>query len=674
MRIRQFMALMAALIFAGPCLLAATSADLAALKRPALAPSAVEVKDWTFTQGHCVYTLTGRVAGFSLGNTPSGFYFKGEGRFRFTTGNRMEFPVAIFNLKQNSFVKPEVTADSLVVGDALEEAIFLFSPGTQPQLPGVPGTLSEGEFRAQWDYFQSVEERPFQHKLMLRALKSTPLPYFHAQLRTKSRAWTHTLDPMDSEDLEVLHPRMGDWGIWSPWAKISRQPIGWDYRAPKAPRFVLTDLDLELVASAGTAARMTIRETYLPLEDGLQALDLDFNTRLEGINHTGSTKIQQVIVRAVKDASGQNLAFEHSSQGILVALPSLKANTPVTLTFEVEGDPLVMDERASYWVLGTWPWFPMPREFSGQAYTVHATVKTPQAVVPIMGGTTIRRVKEGDMNVLETRFDKPVQFFSIIGGKFVLKEEVRNGITFRVAGYVTLGDGGDKLLKVAPGVVAYYESVFGPFPFKELNLVEMQYVGGGQSPPGVVFLGTEAFNPTANITMRLYAAGNVNQLVAHEISHQYWGQLVKMWSPEDQWITEAFAEYSSLLAVMNMKNKGKDEYENTVKEWFRMAQVATEFSPIPLANSLAPQDDFLDGKRYRPFLIYYKGACLLHAIHKELGDEKFVRFLRSYVKTLSWQHSTTAHIPMILKALTGKDYTKFMDDYYYGLAMPPMKF
>jgi aminopeptidase N len=146
-----------------------------------------------------------------------------------------------------------------------------------------------------------------------------------------------------------------------------------------------------------------------------------------------------------------------------------------------------------------------------------------------------------------------------------------------------------------------------------------------------------------------------------------------MWSPEDQWITEGFAQYSALLTAMNMKNKGKDEYENTIKDWFEKGKIATDTCPIPLANQLAPEDATSIESYYRYFLLYEKSPCLLYAIHKDLGDDNFVRFLRSYLKTMSWRHSTTAHIPMILKALTGKDYTKFMEDYYYGTAMPPYK-
>jgi len=647
--------------------------EVQSLANPNLDPAAKDVKDWTFTIGHGKYVLTGKVATLKAGAKTCGLYFKGQGLLTYTTVNRLEFPNTLYNLKKNSYEKPVVTADSVAFNVPFEEGILWFAAMSIPEPQGTATELPAKDFQVQMDYFQEMEDKPFLHSLALRHLKTTTTPYFHGQLRAKTKPWTHTLDGLDSERVDALHFRSAAWGFWRPWAQISRQPIGWDYRNPKVPRFVLTHADIDVDATKGPAARIKVTETYLPLESGLTALDLDLDTREAGISATGSIKMQPVILHSVKDAKGNPLAFSHRNMGLLVMVPGMQAQVPVTLTFEIGGEPLLVDERANYWLLGTWAWHPMPSDLAGQAYTTHATVRVPAPYVPIMGGNTIRRVKEGDTNILETKFETPIQFFSILAGKYELKEETKNGITVRVAGYVELGPGGKNLPKVAHGIIAYYQSILGPFPVKEITLVDMDYLGGGQAPPGIAFLGTQAFHPTDNIINRIIASGNVNQLVAHEISHQYWGQVVKMWSYEDQWITESFAEYSSLLAVMNMRSKGQDEYNNTVDEWFRMASLATKASTIPLANSLDPEDDNWEERRFRPYLIYYKGACLLYRIHKDIGDADFIRFLRSYIKTMGGKHSTTAHVPMIVKALTGKDYSKFMEDYYWGLEMPPRK-
>ncbi len=57
-------------------------------------------------------------------------------------------------------------------------------------------------------------------------------------------------------------------------------------------------------------------------------------------------------------------------------------------------------------------------------------------------------------------------------------------------------------------------------------------------------------------------------------------------------------------------------------------------------------------------------------LHKELGDEKFLTFLKSYQKSRRWRHSSTAEVISLLQFLTKKDYTPFFEKYYWGTAMP----
>ena len=67
------------------------------------------------------------------------------------------------------------------------------------------------------------------------------------------------------------------------------------------------------------------------------------------------------------------------------------------------------------------PGFPSRRSAS-QYYTFHALVRVKKPFVPFAPGATIRRVAEGDDNVLETRVDKPVQFAAILAGKYEIEE------------------------------------------------------------------------------------------------------------------------------------------------------------------------------------------------------------------------------------------------------------
>ena len=65
-----------------------------------------------------------------------------------------------------------------------------------------------------------------------------------------------------------------------------------------------------------------------------------------------------------------------------------------------------------------------------------------------------------------------------------------------------------------------------------------------------------------------------------------------------------------------------------------------------------------------------RGALPEDAPYKELGDETFLTFLKSYQKSFAWKFGTTKHVAGLLQYLTKKDYGPFFEKYYWGTAMP----
>jgi aminopeptidase N len=72
----------------------------------------------------------------------------------------------------------------------------------------------------------------------------------------------------------------------------------------------------------------------------------------------------------------------------------------------------------------------------------------------------------------------------------------------------------------------------------------------------------------------------------------------------------------------------------------------------------------------RTGLLYAKGPLLLAALHKELGDDVFLKFLKSYQKSFAWKFGTTKHVAGLLQFLTQKDFMPFFEKYYWGTEMP----
>jgi aminopeptidase N len=320
----------------------------------------------------------------------------------------------------------------------------------------------------------------------------------------------------------------------------------------------------------------------------------------------------------------------------------------------------------NYWELGVWPWFPQPG-FGSQYYTFHSLIRVKKPFIPFAPGITIRRVAEGEDNVLETRVDKPIQWASILAGKYEMEEQTKNGITIRVATYALSNPRAVKqLAALADSIITFYTEFLGPFPFSEFNILEINSLGFGQAPPGMMFITKEAFNPLAEDNQ--YFSQGVNERFAHEIAHQYWGHVVKMPSAEEQWITESFAEYSA--AIFIKASKGDATYDSIEKHWRRRALDATDAAPIPLANRVWLANDPRMRFLIRYGLLYNKGPILLAALHKQLGDEVFLTFLKSYQKSFRWKFGSTKSMAALLQYMTKKDFSPFFEANYWGTAMP----
>ena len=107
------------------------------------------------------------------------------------------------------------------------------------------------------------------------------------------------------------------------------------------------------------------------------------------------------------------------------------------------------------------------------------------------------------------------------------------------------------------------------------------------------------------------------------------------------------------------------------KQWKRRAEDATEAAPIPLANRAWMANDRRMRFLIRYGLLYAKGPYLLAVLHRQVGDEIFLTFLKSYQKSFRWKFGSTKSVAGLLQYLTKKDFNPFFDTYYWGTGMPP---
>ena len=631
----------------------------------------VTVGSMTASTGHLECKISsGRAAPVLVGDAVVGFFFEGNGEMQYISADPIEAPVVTFNAKKESGLKPEKADKGVRIRDRFTRLLWIARGEPLPALSGSPGASLTGALSSLREKFGRLYGAPLSYAFAIQRLDAPDKPLVRVEMDGGSEDVLYRRSELYEgwESLTILQKSKSDDPEMRQYlfpVVLSDQAVGRDRRDPPAPRVLLTDVDVDLRASAGNSASLTVVETLVPLGRPMAAVRLDLDSRVYTTLGRNLT-VRNERLRKVTDEAGRSLAFVHDYDQALIQLAEPAApERPIKLKFEIDGDFLVSPAGDSYWELGTHDWFPQP-SLSGQLYTFHATVRVKKPFVPFAPGKTIRRVEEGDDNVLETRVDKPICFAVILAGRYTIHEEVKGGVTIRVATYALDNPRAVKQLTSLTGnIIQYYEEFLGPFPFPEFNIIEINDIGWGQAPAGTMFITKEAFNPIMAAHTGEGGSRGVNARFAHEIAHQYWGTVVKMPSYEEQWLTESFADYTAALFMKAYKNEA--EYKAIVAEWRGLARWAdADAIPIPLANSAYGLNRF--DLRYG--LLYNKGPALLYALHKELGDEAFFTFLKSYQKSFAWKFGTTKMVAGLLQYMTKKDYMPFFDKYYWGTEMP----
>jgi hypothetical protein len=653
---------------------AADSTNVAALAEsydhPSLAPAA-RVEGLSIGIGHMTFELTsGSAAAVSAGNQIVGLFFHGTGRYVYETTDTDEATIVAFESKKILGKTAEKQGDRLTIRSDFTELYLLTGKVPLPDLTAGGGGSLDEHFKKHQEKFSRVRLMPSSHLLIRQRLDRPVSPVAVAEIAAADAA-VYVYDTIESKSEELIgftHRReIANRELASAWfpAIVSEQPIGRSGRSFVEPAYLLADLDYTLTAGDRDAATLSITETIVPRTIPQISYRFDLLSNVWDTNG----RSRDLILLSVKDEAGHDVPFHFAKNSLIVGLPQ-KTKDPFKLHFEIAGDFLFHPHSDSFWELGTEAWFPQP-DLNGQYYTIHSIVKVKQPYTAFAPGDTVARKQEGDYNVVENRLDKPVQFAVVLAGKYGVSEEKHDDITIRVATYASQNEHAMKQLSnLSYKMIKFYESWLGPFPFKEFNIIEIHELGFGQAPPATMFITKEAFNPLYGEDNQIFSKG-INERFAHEIAHQYWGHVVKMGSAEEQWITEAFAEYSASLVIKRLR--GQSSYDSLLSTWRANANDAARISPIPLANRLnVPEDQgraFLD----RTFLIYDKGAYILAVLHKQVGDTKFLTFMRSLQGMFAWKYLTTTEIAKVMQKVDdGKDYGPFFERYYWGTEMPTM--
>jgi aminopeptidase N len=136
---------------------------------------------------------------------------------------------------------------------------------------------------------------------------------------------------------------------------------------------------------------------------------------------------------------------------------------------------------------------------------------------------------------------------------------------------------------------------------------------------------------------------NVN---AHELAHQWFGDLITAQSGKDHWLQEGFATYYALLAERSIY--GDDYFYSKLYESSLQLKQASKTDTIPVLNAKASSLSF-----------YQKGAWALHVLREEIGEKVFKKAVKNYLKKYAYQNVTTQNFFDEIKKVSNYDLINF---------------
>ncbi|MBI5210782.1 MAG: HEAT repeat domain-containing protein [Elusimicrobia bacterium] len=311
-------------------------------------------------------------------------------------------------------------------------------------------------------------------------------------------------------------------------------------------------------------------------------------------------------------------------------------------------------------------WFPC-RDVPSEKATTEMVATVPESFTAVSNGALVGvahdRAKR--LKTFHWRMSKPHPLYlvTLAVGRFAEVRDEWDGIP--ISYYCEKGREADarRGFGKTPAMVRFFSERIGVrYPWEKYAQVAAHEFGGGME-------NTSATTQTDMVLLDSRAGldTDFDGLVAHELAHQWFGDLVTCRSWSQGWLNEGFATY--LDPLFQEHDKGPDAFFHDMR--------------------LFAQDYFEeDAKRYRRPIVtnvykhswslfdrhlYQKAAWVLHLVRYHLGDDLWWSAIKHYVERFSFKCAETPDFVQAVEDATGRNIRPLIDQWVYGAGHPEYK-
>ena len=313
--------------------------------------------------------------------------------------------------------------------------------------------------------------------------------------------------------------------------------------------------------------------------------------------------------------------------------------------------------EARYW----YPCFDAPNE----KFTSEITCRVPQGMVVLSNGKLVSEEKDSGSGPVAVRWlqDKPSANYLIFlaAGNFKKIEDRYKDVPlafYTPASEISLAKNSFSETK---DMVAFFEQETGvPYPWAKYDQVYVNDFGwGGMENTSITCLNDSTLHPPEFENLR-----DSQGLVAHELAHQWFGDLVTCKDWANTWLNEGFATYYEML--YDAHKKGPDALR------LRLYQSAKHIVSQNNQSNAIVRRDYRSPDEMFNFLAYPKGAWVLHMLRSQLGPELYRQCVKAYLQRYQFNNVTTEDFKAVLEELSGRSLDQFFDQWVYHAAQPEL--
>jgi aminopeptidase N len=304
-------------------------------------------------------------------------------------------------------------------------------------------------------------------------------------------------------------------------------------------------------------------------------------------------------------------------------------------------------------------WFPGNDHPSDKAaFTFRITV--PDGLTVAANGTLAETIPGDGTTTFVWEMPEPMATYLatvVIGDLIRLDRETVGGVLLRDYLPADMGTTVPGPLSRVGEMLEFFAGRFGPYPFAEYGHALVPGVPGALEDQTLCIFGREvieSYEPA-------FGEPTIEEIVAHELAHQWYGDSVSPATWNDIWLNEGFATFAQWLWLEH--DRGAGAYDATVAGIHQFLAEA----PHPLPGDPGPSGD-----QMFHYSVYLRGGLTLHALRVEVGDDTLFAILRAWAEGHAYGNGSTPEFIALAEEISGADLDGLFDTWLYREEMPPL--